>query len=74
MNQRNIASRVAALERRHGKGGGEMYVVALPAGMDRVEALAALGLVPGPAELVVLVKQFFGATKPVLLNCCPLIR
>jgi hypothetical protein len=69
-----IASRIGKLERRSGVGRGELLAVALPEGMDGDEALTALGLAPGQADLVVLVRQFFGETKPALLNRCPLLR
>lgn len=62
--KRGIATRIAKLERRSSIGRGEFYVIAMPAGRDGGEALAALGLAPGPADLVVLITNFFGATKP----------
>lgn len=71
--KRGIATRIAKLERRSGVGRGEFYVVALPAGMDGGEALAALGMAPGPTDIVVLVSHFGGETQPELLNRCPLI-
>ena len=55
-------------------GRGEFYVITMPAGMDGGEALATLGLAPGPADLVVLVKRFEEDTEPALLNRSPLVR
>jgi hypothetical protein len=42
--------------------------------MDGDEALAALGLAPGPDDLVVLVQRCDEETEPALLNRCPLVR
>jgi hypothetical protein len=72
--KRGIAMRIAKLERRLGKGRGEFYVVALPDGMDGDDALAALGLAPGPDDLVVFTWQSSGKTQPELRNRCPLVR
>ena len=72
--KRGIARRIAKLERRSDMGRGEFYVITMPAGMDGGEALATLGLAPGPADLVVLVKRFEEDTEPALLNRSPLVR
>ena len=72
--KRGIAPRIAELERRLGKGRGECYVVSLPDGMDEDATLAALGLAPGPTDLVVLFWHSGDKTKPELLNRCPLVR
>ena len=66
--------RIAKLERRLGKGRGECYVVSLPDGVDEDATLAALGLAPGPSDLVVFVWQSGGKTQPGLLNRYPLVR
>ena len=72
VSRRTLDRRVTALERRHGIGRGEMYVVALPDGLDCDAALAALGVTPSPADFVVVMN--FGETKPKLLNRCALVR
>jgi hypothetical protein len=49
-------------------------VIAFPDGVDQDDALAALGLAPGPTDVVVFVWQSGGKTQPELLNRYPLVR
>jgi hypothetical protein len=72
--KRGIAMRIAKLERRLGKGRGEMFVLALPEGMNCDAALAALGLTPSAADLVVIFPGSCNETEPRLLNRCRLVR
>jgi len=64
---RRLDHRVVRLERTHGIGTGKMYVIEPGEDEDTEAALAALGIIPGPADTVVVTWRRSDDAAPNLL-------